>query len=354
MSLATIDLALRAGTMALLVLLAATLLRDARQPSGRLAAAFALGTAAYALSSAAGFTGEVTWWRVPLLALSTGNVVVFWLFARALFDDDFKPRPWHGALWAALAGLSLINCAVLVPGSAAARTLGVTLTLAALGFIALAVVQSIASWSADLVESRRRLRVIIVASAALYGGVDAVLRLALGTDHLPAVVSAADALVLAAIVAVIAFAMTQASHDDLFASAAVAAPPSVPGAAVSSDADRKLAGTLTALMDRERVYRHEGLTIGALAGRLGVPEYRLRRLINGTLGHRNFNTFLNAYRIAEAKAALADPTQAEVPVTTIALDAGFQSLGPFNRAFKTATGVTPSEFRRDAGVAATN
>jgi AraC-like DNA-binding protein len=33
-------------------------------------------------------------------------------------------------------------------------------------------------------------------------------------------------------------------------------------------------------------------------------------------------------------------------VTTIALDAGFQSLGPFNRAFKSETGVTPTEYRR--------
>ena len=33
---------------------------------------------------------------------------------------------------------------------------------------------------------------------------------------------------------------------------------------------------------------------------------------------------------------------------TIALDAGFSSLGPFNRAFKAETGVTPSEYRRQA------
>ena len=33
-------------------------------------------------------------------------------------------------------------------------------------------------------------------------------------------------------------------------------------------------------------------------------------------------------------------------MTTIALDAGFQSLGPFNRAFKDTIGVTPSEYRR--------
>jgi AraC-like DNA-binding protein len=72
----------------------------------------------------------------------------------------------------------------------------------------------------------------------------------------------------------------------------------------------------------------------------------LRRLINQRLGYRNFNAFLNNHRIEEAKAALADPAQAAVPVITIAMDAGFQSLGPFNRAFKAMTGVTPSEYRK--------
>jgi AraC-like DNA-binding protein len=37
-----------------------------------------------------------------------------------------------------------------------------------------------------------------------------------------------------------------------------------------------------------------------------------------------------------------------VPVLTIALDAGFQSIGPFNRAFKTETGLTPTEYRKQA------
>jgi AraC-like DNA-binding protein len=35
-----------------------------------------------------------------------------------------------------------------------------------------------------------------------------------------------------------------------------------------------------------------------------------------------------------------------LPVLTIALDLGFGSIGPFNRAFKDATGMTPTEFRR--------
>jgi AraC-like DNA-binding protein len=71
----------------------------------------------------------------------------------------------------------------------------------------------------------------------------------------------------------------------------------------------------------------------------------LRRLINGELGFRNFTTFLNSYRLAEVRDALSDPTQKDVPILTIAIDAGFGSLGPFNRAFREAEGVTPSEYR---------
>ena len=99
-------------------------------------------------------------------------------------------------------------------------------------------------------------------------------------------------------------------------------------------------------MGTERAYRDEDLSITRLASRLAVPEYRLRRLINQHLGHRNFSAYVNQYRLAEAMTALADPGQSGRPVLTIALDAGFQSIGPFNRAFKSRTGLTPTEFRR--------
>src|SRR3954470_20905604 len=106
MLLATLDIALRAGTTTLLVLLAALFYRDFRTTvAGRLGIAFALGSAVHAVSSVAGFANPLTtstgFWRVPLIALSTGNVVVFWLFAKALFDDTFKPRWWHAVTWAA-------------------------------------------------------------------------------------------------------------------------------------------------------------------------------------------------------------------------------------------------------------
>jgi len=111
--------------------------------------------------------------------------------------------------------------------------------------------------------------------------------------------------------------------------------------------ERTLLDRLRRLMEHDRVSREGGLTIAVLAARLAIPEYRLRRLINQRLGHRNFTSFVNGYRLAEASAALADPGQSAVPILTIALDAGFSSIGPFNRAFKAQTGMTPSDFRRD-------
>jgi AraC-like DNA-binding protein len=112
--------------------------------------------------------------------------------------------------------------------------------------------------------------------------------------------------------------------------------------------DDPLVQRLLAHMDQERPHRDEGLTIAALAAQFGEQEYRLRRTINRAMGHRNFAQFLNSHRLAEVRQALADPAQREVPILTIALDAGFGSLGPFNRAFRESEGMTPSEYRTRA------
>jgi AraC-like DNA-binding protein len=81
-----------------------------------------------------------------------------------------------------------------------------------------------------------------------------------------------------------------------------------------------------------------------------VPEHQLRKLINRHLGYRNFSSFLNFHRIGEAKNHLVDPEFVRTPVLTIAMDLGYGSIGPFNRAFKESTGLTPTEYRsRNSG-----
>src|ERR1700681_446989 len=53
-------------------------------------------------------------------------------------------------------------------------------------------------------------------------------------------------------------------------------------------------------------WRRSPISIGSLAAKLGIPEHGLRRLINRRLGYRNFNAFLNGYRLDDVMAALAD------------------------------------------------
>jgi AraC-like DNA-binding protein len=355
-TIAVADLALRGGSIMLLLLVAALLLRDhPNQTAGRLGAMFAIGTAAYALCSAPRVADQQTWWHAPLLALAAGNVVVFWLLARALFDDAFRPRAWHAALWAAFVVTALTCFFVLSQRSF--HVAGVIDGLHGVGRVVLAglaVAQTLRSWRADLVEERRRLRVFIVAATALYTIVEAVTHLALWPTATPTLAAAVNAFCLAGMALIVTWSLAHVGVDAVFVPA-----PAQAAAATTHDAgqprnqdrtieppDDKLMQALHKLMVVDRIHRREGLTIGALALKLGLPEYRTRRLINENLGYRNFNAFLNSYRIAEAKAALADPSQAGVPVLTIALDAGFQSLGPFNRAFKAETGLTPTEYRR--------
>jgi len=153
-----------------------------------------------------------------------------------------------------------------------------------------------------------------------------------------------EALVIEVAILTIATAM-------LDADSALLAPPRLQTAADAADdwspAERVLQGRLEAVM-QQRIWLEPGLTIGLLATRLEVQEHRLRALINRRLGHRNFSAFLNTHRIAEAQRRLADSAQVDLPVLTIAMDLGYGSLAPFNRAFREVVGQTPTEFRRSA------
>ena len=107
-----------------------------------------------------------------------------------------------------------------------------------------------------------------------------------------------------------------------------------------------LVNRVQAYMEDEKAWQEMGLTIGQLSERIQVPEYRLRRAINTGLGYRNVSDFLNSYRIREATQRLSDPAESDLPVLTIAMDAGFRSLSSFNKAFKEAHEITPTQYRK--------
>jgi AraC-like DNA-binding protein len=99
-------------------------------------------------------------------------------------------------------------------------------------------------------------------------------------------------------------------------------------------------------MQREAAFAQPDLKVADLARIAGEAEYKITQCVTGALGFRNFNHMANHFRVAEAKRRLADRRLDHLPILTIALDCGFGSIGPFNRAFKAEAGTTPMHFRK--------
>ncbi len=333
--------------------------RDARGYAG---AFFAVCVANYLLCTL--LHDHALYW--PALLLYAGCFAApfgLWLYTGALFEDRFVLRPWQGLIGAAL--IVSQYAAFLAPREAGgALDLLVTLTprLASLALILAALARAVRDWSVDLIERRRRFRILFTAIVGAYSLLVLVIELTLQGRPPPPLVDLGHTLLMGGFTAFSALRIFTVRTDLFPAEAGASLAPmsaeslesterhAVPEAVVTSQADEiedpALLARLATLMDVERVWAEEGLTIRSLSEKLLVPEYRLRRAINGALGFRNFNDFLNRFRVAAACLILADPAQHELPVLRIAMDLGYGSLAPFNRAFRALTGLTPTEFRR--------
>ena len=100
------------------------------------------------------------------------------------------------------------------------------------------------------------------------------------------------------------------------------------------------------VMAAEKPYCQRDLSLPKLAQRLSMSTHHLSQIINERL-QQNFFEFVNQYRIEEAKSLLL--ARANINVAEIGFEAGFSSVSAFNTAFKKYTGMSPSQFRREAG-----
>ncbi|MGR4869301.1 helix-turn-helix domain-containing protein [Variovorax sp. LARHSF232] len=321
--------------------------------------------ASYLLRSAPQARG----WPVGLLLpLSLGALLfplAFWWLVRSAFDDRVDV-PWPA--WAA--------AAVMVAAGLLSRPAGAEVSLSgdgphalqkaiAVGFVAAGLWRLWRSGAQDLVAGRRRLRGWLLAYIGAHGlailAVELWLRGARAPLWLDAWNVAAIGLALAvALILMLGFRTT--AVETLFGEEprdapggggeAPAAPAEAAPAGIAVDDEALWLERLDVLMRRERVYREPELSVAGLAMRLGLPEYRLRELINRRLGFRNFPAFVNAHRLREVELRLADPACDRRPILTLALEAGFGSIGPFNRAFRERHGMSPTAFRSRRGALA--
>lgn len=324
-----LDLLIRGAAIGVTALVAARPLW--RGPDRRKAlsvAALGLAVICYLLVSVPalrGLVGPV----IPLLVLGANlaPAALTWAVLEIFFD-----RPGRQRAWLVLAGAVFVAAyaATVWPAMAVAR--GVLVAALYAGLIVLAVRTD----ADDLVEGRRRFRRVFVAAMGLVGVAITAVELAVDPAGVPAWLFPLQAGAVLALSAAFGF-WTLDPANPLW--------PPAQGGPPSRTRPTGLADRVLAAMEAG-AWRREGLTIAALAADLGLTEPRLRAVINGELGHRNFSAFVNGYRIEAARAALADPARARATVLEIAYEVGFASLGPFNRAFRAGTGQSPTEYRK--------
>lgn len=100
---------------------------------------------------------------------------------------------------------------------------------------------------------------------------------------------------------------------------------------------------LTVLMEEEKIFKDQSLSLSKLAEKIGVISNYLSQVINERIG-RNFYDYINYYRTEEFKYLVAKPENKKLTILALALDSGFASKGAFNKAFRKFAGQTPSEY----------
>ena len=353
----TIDIVFRTVAVTAAVLLAGLLVgMRHRRPAARPGALFSLAVAAFFVTSVEGSGAVPGIAAYPLTALCVTKAAWFWLFARALFSDDSRIGVDHlwivGAVGVAGTWQQLAFLPAFRAGAASSWEIaigfgfeGILLLLVLLGLH-----EAWRDMAVDLVERRRRLRVGFMVATGLYLAMTLGVQsynLLLGVST-PATVKLANMAVAAAGCFGAAWFLLQPRRESWID----------PGRAVNvvalSRLEQKVLASLEQALESDRIFRREGLSIGALAEHLGTGQHVLRNVINRGMGFRNFNDFLHEWRIREACDQLARPEHARESVLAIAMKVGYGSVGAFNRAFKERTGITPTKYRRKNIGAATH
>ncbi len=276
---------------------------------------------------------------IPLLFFTCGKMAFFWWFAQALLDDRFAWRPWHTLPFAATSLVSVLQLGGLISVETSQHIFhAITLTL-----LAHIVHLALRDHRSDLVNCRRWFRIgvgtlipFVITVIILVHSIEMVFGGPLQIRYIEPVVTAIVAFVFAVW-------MTRIEQDVVLGTPE----PKPQATSALQPADKLDLGRIEGLVS-DGVCLEPGLTIGAVADRLNMPEHRLRKLINQGLGYRNFADFLNAHRIEAAQQRLADPALAREQIIQHAFALGYNSLTPFNRAFRARTGLSPTEYRNQA------
>ncbi len=256
----------------------------------------------------------------------------FWKLSKMIFSDDDQPLGRLGieAVIVLIYYHGMIQLGyneVLLPYAM------LVVKITSISFLALSVVESQRGKKDDLVKSRLKLRKTFVYFIAITGLITILTETSLATTEM------------------LTLKMLQRIAILLFSSYFLVVNSAWKEGFLGKKANpvkvlhQELINAIQELMLDQKFYKQEGLTIGQLAEKLNEQEYKLRSVINQEMGYRNFPAFINSFRIEEARELLLIKGKEKLTIQEIAFETGFNSIGPFNRAFKAETNLTPKAFR---------
>lgn len=117
------------------------------------------------------------------------------------------------------------------------------------------------------------------------------------------------------------------------------------GSVFKANEDETLFSQIKNLVLKEKLYIESDVSLSKLGGLIGKNSQKTSEIIN-QYSNKNFNDFINYYRVEEAKRLLKREDYKNYTIATIAFDVGFSSLSSFNAAFKKFESQTPSSYRK--------
>jgi len=352
-----LDISLRFPAITLLGLISCLAVREAQHNlKARLLAVWLISLIALMLTTLPealalqGLAYDIVW------LLHTPNMVLSWWFGLSMFIDDFRLRIWHWLV------LLVFLCFILVlslldQSGQKQATDWVLLAYRSLRALIVAHLFWVAlkGHGNDLIELRRSARIwwsltslgyiclMIVIEAVLYHVSEHKIYFTAGLYDHPDWISTFRIALLSPFILLGSALFLRGRFDVLVFENK---PDQRESRRQLIPLDQAAHKRLIHAVEEERLYQQARLSIGQLAEHIRLPEHQLRKLINQGLGHKNFSSFLNTYRLAQARRMLSDPEWARTPILNLALECGYASLATFNRAFKAHEGITPSHYRR--------
>ncbi|HET9428611.1 MAG TPA: helix-turn-helix domain-containing protein [Allosphingosinicella sp.] len=353
MDLGQIDVAIRVGGVVMILFLAWLLFRQRRRVGvpALLFAPMAICLSGFLIGNTPDPSLRLSGTAATIAHFASGWAVVFlWWFCLACFDRQFRPR--GPVLAVGLAWILLAGAARIIPQPL--PLMDEILVGLGFGIVGHLIWRLLAEREGDLIQKRHDARFTV---ALILGGlllVDLLVDLIMGFAWRPLPFAMAQNLVILLFAGWLAGRVLDVRAGVLsFELSAPAAAETIPveGFGEDSSIDDALRQRLAGLIEEERIHLDPDLTFADFVQRTGASERVVRRLVNHELGFDHFRSFLNHYRMMEARALLADPNRAGDKLIAIAMDSGFASLPSFNRVFRAIEGRTPSDYRNAAAAA---